>query len=66
MPSDLNFVSNFKLIRKHHDQTIHNIGDVVLGQQGYSRSYNGDAGQKFYGLDSKSKHQGNKDSNQVE
>ena len=66
MPSDLNLVSDFKLVRKHHDQAIHNIGDVVLGQQGDSRSHNGDAGQKFQGLDSKSKHQGNKDSNQVE
>ena len=63
MPANLDLIPNLKLIRKHHDQSIHDIGNVIFGQQGNSRSHNGNTSQKLQGLNTKSEHQGNENGN---
>ena len=62
--ANVNLVSDLELIRKHDDQAIDDIGDKFLGQNRNCSSYDGDTGQEFKRLDSKSKHEG--DQNDVD
>jgi hypothetical protein len=62
--ANVNLVPDLELIRKHDDQSIDDIGDKFLGQNRNCSCYDGDTGQKFKGLDSKSKHEG--DQNDVD